>query len=76
MEKSWEDDKELGALLEQFVDEYNDRPHQGLEVSAESTSPVNKWLQLGSVTVLWLKRYKALEKKRSQKTEVYTPVIR
>ncbi len=36
MEKSWEDDKELGALLEQFVDEYNDRPHQGLEVSGLS----------------------------------------
>ncbi len=32
MDKPWEDDKELAELLEQFVDGYNDRPHQGLTV--------------------------------------------
>ncbi len=32
MEKSWEDDKELAELLERFIDDYNDRPHQGLAV--------------------------------------------
>ncbi len=29
-EESWEDDRELATLLERFLDEYNDRPHQGL----------------------------------------------
>jgi len=28
--KSWTNDQELEALLQQFHDEYNDRPHQGL----------------------------------------------
>ncbi len=31
-DKSWPDDQELAALLEQFLDEYNDRPHQGLSI--------------------------------------------
>jgi len=26
-DKSWQDDQELAALLQQFLDEYNDRPH-------------------------------------------------
>ena len=29
-DKTWSDDQELAALLKQFLDEYNDRPHQGL----------------------------------------------
>ena len=29
-DKSWENDQELALLLEQFLAEYNDRPHQGL----------------------------------------------
>lgn len=29
-DKSWQDDRELALLLEQFLAEYNDRPHQGL----------------------------------------------
>ncbi len=32
MEKSWQDDKELAELLDRFLDDYNDRPHQGLTV--------------------------------------------
>lgn len=31
-DKSWQDDQELAALLEQFLAEYNDRPHQGLPI--------------------------------------------
>ena len=31
-DKSWQDDQELAALLDQFVAEYNDRPHQGLHI--------------------------------------------
>lgn len=30
--KTWPDDQELAALLEQFLDEYNNRPHQGLPI--------------------------------------------
>jgi transposase InsO family protein len=30
--KSWQNDQELAALLRQFLDEYNDRPHQGLAI--------------------------------------------
>ena len=29
-DKSWSDERELDALLQQFLLEYNDRPHQGL----------------------------------------------
>jgi transposase InsO family protein len=31
-EVSWNDDQELARLLEQFVAEYNERPHQGLPI--------------------------------------------
>ncbi len=31
-DKSWENDQELVVLLCQFLDEYNDRPHQGLAI--------------------------------------------
>lgn len=31
-DKSWQDDQELAALLDQFRAEYNDRPHQGLPI--------------------------------------------
>lgn len=30
--KSWQTEQELAALLESFLDEYNDRPHQGLPI--------------------------------------------
>ena len=31
-DKSWQDDQELAARLNQFLAEYNDRPHQGLSI--------------------------------------------
>jgi transposase InsO family protein len=31
-DKTWPDDQELAALLQQFLDEYNNRPHQGLSI--------------------------------------------
>jgi transposase InsO family protein len=31
-DKSWQDDQQLAALLDQFLAEYNDRPHQGLPI--------------------------------------------
>jgi transposase InsO family protein len=31
-DKNWDDDRELSVLLEQFLVEYNDRPHQGLAI--------------------------------------------
>lgn len=31
-DKSWPDDQELAALLSLFLDEYNNRPHQGLPI--------------------------------------------
>lgn len=31
-DKSWSDDQQLAPLLRQFLDEYNDRPHQGLSI--------------------------------------------
>ncbi len=31
-DKAWRDDQELAKLIEQFLDEYNDRPHQGLAI--------------------------------------------
>ena len=31
-DKPWPNDHELAALLRQFLDEYNDRPHQGLAI--------------------------------------------
>jgi len=30
--KTWPDDQELTTLLQQFLDEYNNRPHQGLSI--------------------------------------------
>jgi transposase InsO family protein len=34
--RSWADDQELAPLLEQFQDEYNNRPHQGLALAGLS----------------------------------------
>ena len=31
-DKTWANDDELAALIEQFITEYNDRPHQGLPI--------------------------------------------
>jgi putative transposase len=31
-DESWQDDQELAAILQKFLDEYNDRPHQGLAI--------------------------------------------
>ena len=31
-DKTWANDEELAALIEQFIVEYNDRPHQGLPI--------------------------------------------
>jgi transposase InsO family protein len=31
-DKSWEDDQQLAVLLRQFLEVYNDRPHQGLAI--------------------------------------------
>jgi transposase InsO family protein len=31
-DKSWRDDQELAMLLQRFLGEYNDRPHQGLSI--------------------------------------------
>ena len=42
MAQSWEDDEELTELLEQFVGEYNDRPHQGLAVPGLSPNEFAK----------------------------------
>ena len=35
-DKSWQDDLELAALLDQFLAEYNERPHQGLSIAGLS----------------------------------------
>ena len=32
MDKSWDDDNQLDALIAQFLCKYNDRPHQGLPI--------------------------------------------
>ena len=44
--KSWQTDQELAALVESFLDEYNDRPHQGLPISGLSPNEFAKriWL--------------------------------
>jgi transposase InsO family protein len=31
-DKTWANDEELAALIEQFITQYNDRPHQGLPI--------------------------------------------
>jgi len=45
-DKSWRDDQQLAALLQQFLAEYNDRPHQGLAMSGLSPNQFAKriWL--------------------------------
>jgi transposase InsO family protein len=45
-DKSWEDDQKLAALLQQFLAEYNDRPHQGLPIPGLSPNEFAKriWL--------------------------------
>ena len=45
-DKVWRDDQELAELLEQFLDEYNDRPHQGLAIPGLSPNEFAKriWL--------------------------------
>jgi transposase InsO family protein len=45
-DKSWQDEKELAALLAQFLAEYNDRPHQGLPIPGLSPNEFEKriWL--------------------------------
>lgn len=41
-DKSWQDDQELAALLNQFLAEYNDRPHQGLAIPGLSPNEFAK----------------------------------
>lgn len=41
-DKSWQDDQELLALLQQFLDDYNDRPHQGLAIPGLSPNEFAK----------------------------------
>jgi transposase InsO family protein len=45
-DKSWQDDQGLAALLGQFLDEYNDRPHQGLAIPGLSPNELAQriWL--------------------------------
>lgn len=45
-DKAWQDDQELAELLGQFLDEYNDRPHQGLPIPGLSPNEFAKriWL--------------------------------
>ena len=44
--KSWQTEQELSALLERCLDEYNDRPHQGLPIPGLSPNEFAKrvWL--------------------------------
>jgi len=44
--KSWQTDQELAALVQSFLDEYNDRPHQGLPIPGLSPNEFAKriWL--------------------------------
>jgi len=41
-DQSWTDDEELATLLERFLDEYNDRPHQGLPVPGLSPNEFSR----------------------------------
>jgi transposase InsO family protein len=45
-DKAWKNDQELAVLLRQFLDEYNDRPHQGLAIPGLSPNEFAKriWL--------------------------------
>ena len=47
LDKSWGDDKEMSELLERFVDDYNDRPHQGLAVSGLSPNEFARRIKIG-----------------------------
>jgi len=44
--KSWQTDQELAVLVESFLDQYNDRPHQGLPIPGLSPNEFAKriWL--------------------------------
>ena len=39
-DKIWEDDTELSVLLEKFLAEYNDHPHQGLSIPGLSPNEI------------------------------------
>jgi transposase InsO family protein len=41
-DKPWQDDQELLVLLQQFLDEYNDRPHQGIAIPGLSPNEFAK----------------------------------
>ncbi len=41
-DKPWQDDQELLVLLQQFSDEYNDRPHQGIAIPGLSPNEFAK----------------------------------
>lgn len=45
-DRSWQSDQELGHLLDQFLAEYNNRPHQGLPIPGLSPNELAKriWL--------------------------------
>ncbi len=45
-DKTWSSDEELAALLEQFLKEYNDRPHQGLDMPGLSPNEYARRLKL------------------------------
>lgn len=45
-DKSWQDDQELAALLNHFLAQYNDRPHQGLPIPGLSPNEFARRLWL------------------------------
>jgi len=47
LDKSWVDVKEMSELLESFIDDYNDRPHQGLVVSGLSPNEFARRIKIG-----------------------------
>ena len=52
-DKSWQDDQELAALLDQFLAEYNDRPHQGLSIPGLSPNEfANRHLAILDSTII------------------------
>ena len=46
MDEQWGDEHQLGALLQQFIAFYNDRPHQGLPVAGLSPNEFAKRVNL------------------------------
>ena len=48
MEEQWGDEHQLGALVQQFIAFYNDRPHQGLPVAGLSPNEFAKRVNLSS----------------------------